>query len=412
MTSETVGKARSIGRSVTGGACVLGDLDLVAPLVMAGVKCSIVAPPGDPARYSRKATVVGWADPRTHPQQLLDLLLTFGASQPIQPVLFYQSDQHALFVSRYRRQLSDSFRILIADEALMEDLLDKRRFRDRAERLRLPVPLSQVLDPLVDSPKDINLQFPVIVKPSTRGDRKWEDLEAARKAIRVGSLADLVKLWPQLVAFGSSVLVQQLISGPETRIESYHTYVNAAGDVVAEFTGRKLRTKPVEFGRSTALTITDTADVKELGRQVIAELGVRGPAKLDFKRDASGALWLLEVNPRYTLWCHPAAIAGVNIPALVWRDLSGGATSPPRPVSPGVNWCSPWDAQAARLHGESLLHWAAWAWRCEAKSMTDWTDPLPFIRLCMRRANHLFRARRASSGSNPLIGDGGSCASE
>ena len=51
--------------------------------------------------------------------------------------------------------------------------------------------------------------------------------------------------------------------------------------------------------------------------------GLTGVAKLDFKRDRSGKLHLFEINPRFTLWHHAAAIAGVNIPALVYADLTG-----------------------------------------------------------------------------------------
>lgn len=389
QTSST-GASAGRGRAT---ACVLGDLDLVAPLAMAGVQCAVVAPPGDPARYSRKVHVVGWADPQSDPAGLLQLLLTYARSQTEPPVLYFQSDQHTLFVSRYLHELAVFFRVLIAEKGLLEDLLDKLRFRVLAERLELPVPRSQVLHPLSSSVRDLELTFPLLIKPSSRDDKKWVDLEPARKAIRVESEAGLSRLWPALVDFGSGVLIQELIPGPETRIESYHTYVNAHGDVAAEFTGRKLRTKPVEFGRSTALTITEADDVKELGRRITSQLGLRGVAKLDFKRDSSGTLWLLEVNPRYTLWCHPAARAGVNIPALVWADLTKQEPPPSGRVTPGVSWCSPWDLQAARMAGMSVHQWLAWARRCETRSMMDWHDPLPFLRLCVQRAQRFLRAR-------------------
>lgn len=377
-------------------ACLLGDLDMVAPLRMAGIRTSIVTPEGDPARYSRRVRVLGWKDPRDDPQGLLDLLLAYAGDQEHRPVLYFQSDQHALFVSRYRRQLDAAFHLLVAEESLMEDLLDKRRFRDLAEGLGLPVPPSQVLDPWRDDPDDVTVPFPLVLKPASRGDDRWVALEKEGKAVPLPSARELVHLWPKLQEFGSSVLVQSLVAGPETRIESYHVYVDARGDTVAEFTGRKLRTKPAEFGRSTAVTITDTDDVKALGRDVVRRLGLVGVAKLDFKRDEAGDLWLLEVNPRYTLWFHPAAIAGVNIPALVWADLTGGTVARPSAVTEGVNWCSAWDAQAARLYGESVADWARWAWRCEAKSMTDWSDPLPAMRLAYLRGRRLVQRRPAS----------------
>ena len=59
--------------------------------------------------------------------------------------------------------------------------------------------------------------------------------------------------------------------------------------------------------------------LRELGRTLVQRLGLRGVAKFDFKRAADGRLFLLEVNPRFNLWHHPGALAGVNLPALVFR---------------------------------------------------------------------------------------------
>jgi D-aspartate ligase len=392
MGSTSAGRAVA-GRGREPVACVLGDLDLVAPLVLAGIPCSIVTPPGDPARYSRRAEYVGWADPDGEADRLLAMLLEHAAGQSERPVLFFQSDQFTLFVGRHREALAQAFRLLIAEQTLLEDLVDKFRFRILAEQLGLPVPTSRVFDAASDRVDDGPLPLPLLIKPASRDDR-WKELEPSGKAIRVDSEADLTGLRSRLIAFGRPVLLQHVVPGPESRIESYHCYVDDRGEPAAEFTGRKIRTRPVEFGRSTALTITDTDDVRQLGREVVGRLGLHGVAKIDFKRDLDGRLWLLEVNPRYTLWLHPAARAGVNIPAMVWADLTGRPRPPAGPLRPGVSWCSSWDLQAARQAGVPLAQWASWARRCEARSMMALDDPLPLLRLALVRARRgISRAR-------------------
>ena len=50
----------------------------------------------------------------------------------------------------------------------------------------------------------------------------------------------------------------------------------------------------MRFGHTTALEITEAADVRRLGRDIIERLGISGVAKLDFKRDMQGQLRLLE----------------------------------------------------------------------------------------------------------------------
>jgi len=162
--------------------------------------------------------------------------------------------------------------------------------------------------------------------------------------------------------------------------------VREDGSLAAEFTGRKVRTWPIQFGHSTALEISDAPDVAELGREVVRRIGLRGVAKLDFKRGPDGRLHLLEINPRFTLWHNPGAAAGVNIPAHVYGDL----THAPRPAAPrarpGVRWCKPWhDLLAARASGIPLLAWLRFVGRSEARRAIAWDDPLPLFGAALSR---------------------------
>ena len=361
-------------------ACVMGDVDVLRALSLAGIPCAVVAEPGSPARYSRFARVVlDWADAWDQPAALLDLLERFGASQPEPPVLFYDQDRDLLLLSRHRERLRRHFRFVMGDAALVENLVDKCGFAALAERLGLPVPRARTLDPRTDAvPND--LRFPLVLKPRVRRNDRWHTIAHGAKALQCDTPVTLFALWPRLAAASVPVLLQELIPGPETRVESYHVYVDERGETVGEFTGRKIRTWPPAYGDSTALVSTDAPDVAALGREVVRRLALRGVAKLDFKRAPNGALHLLEVNPRFTLWHHLGARAGVNVPALVYGDLVGL----PRPrvpsARPGVRWCRPWgDAAAARAAGVPFLRWLAWALGCEAKRAVAWDDPMPFL---------------------------------
>src|SRR5204862_256885 len=151
-------------------------------------------------------------------------------------------------------------------------------------------------------PRDLDLRFPVIVKPLTRRPMQWAPIGGDGKARRVNSAAELCNLWPRLAAADIPLLVQELVPGDETAIESYHVYVDLSGTVVADFTGKKIRTYPQAFGDSTALTTTHAADVLELGRDIVRRLDLRGVAKFDFKRapdDASGSGFQRPLAMRY-----------------------------------------------------------------------------------------------------------------
>ncbi|MBI1868483.1 MAG: ATP-grasp domain-containing protein [Methylocystis sp.] len=364
----------------------MGDMDLLRPIALAGIPCAVVMRPGAPSLYSRFAqSSFCWDDFSENVEELVDRLVRFGAAQPERPVLFYEEDTQLLLVSRHRERLAQAFRFVVADAALVEDLVDKARFQALAERLRLPVPTTHRFHPAGSTPAELGLRFPVIIKPLWRL-QMWNDLWGRRKALHAETPDALRALWPQLAAMGIDLLAQELIPGSEEHIESYHVYVDERGDIAGEFTGRKIRTYPVSYGHTTALMITDAADVTEQGRAIVRKLNLSGVAKLDFKRGPDGKLYLLEINPRFNLWHHAGAIAGVNLPALVYADLLGL----PRPVAAqaraGVRWCRMWtDLPAARACGVPLTTWLPWALRCEAKSSVSWDDPAPLLRATLAR---------------------------
>jgi D-aspartate ligase len=382
------------GRAAT-DALILGSgvnlIEVVRALALAGIRSQVVPVPGEPAARSRHATVVAsrdWADPGVGgEEEFVAALVAYGRRQERPLPLLFTSDEALLLVSGFRDALGAAFRFVLPPHELVLDLADKGRFRELAERLDLPVPPTVVLAPEPGSapPAVTELGLPLVIKPQRR-DRGWHDgLGLRGKAVHVRTEAELAAVWPAVSSLRQTILVQRAIAGREDRIESYHVYVDERGQVAGEFTGRKIRTLPLQYGHTTALEITDIPDVRECGRDLVGRLGLVGVAKFDFKRDDDGRLYLLEVNPRCHLWHHPAARAGVNLPALMHADLIGG----PRPVTADraahVTWCHPLDVVAARQDGMGLVAWARWASRCEAKAFWSWEDPLPLVAAVARR---------------------------
>ena len=359
----------------------MGDIDLVQALALAGIRSAVFAEPRAPVRLSRHAVAtLPWHDNWLGHDALVESLLAFAAAQDESPVLFPQTDGDLLAVSRGRRRLDGPFRLLLSGQDVVEASVEKSAFAQVADMLDLSAPRSQGLDPSACEPEDVDLRFPVVLKPLLRNADRWRALEGAAKAIHVESAEALRALWPKLAEAAVPILAQEAVPGDETRMESYHAYVDADGALVAEFTGRKIRTLPAQYGHSSALELTAEDDVTRAGRGVVERLEVRGVAKVDFKRDVDGRLWLLEINPRFTLWHHLAAVAGMNIPAIVHADLTGGPRPPFGPVRAGARWVQPsYDVRAARADGVGLGAWLRFARGCDAVSGLSRTDPLPFM---------------------------------
>ena len=385
-------------------ACVLGGVDLLRALGLAGIPCASVSPVDALPRFSRFTRAkVSWHDPLGDPDALVESLIGFARSVAEPPVLFYQGDGDTLFISRNRDRLAPHVRFVIPDADLVEDLVDKARFQALAKRLALPVPSAVLLEPGDSIAADQELVFPALVKPVARQLATWQPFAGDAKAVQVDSAAALEAIWCDAARYGTAVLVQELIPGAENRIESYHVYVDGDGEIAAEFTGRKARTYPVHFGQSTALELTAAADVEALGREIVRRMGLRGVAKLDFKRHPSGKLYLLEVNPRFNLWHHLGAVGGVNLPAMVYADLTGGRRPPRTVATPGVKWSRPLaDLQAARAAGEPLSVWLRWTIAARARSGLALDDPLLPVGWAARRLQGLRVGGRARAASTSV----------
>ena len=360
---------------------------------MGGAPCAVVAPTGDPARWSRYVRDVitwDWMLPlECHDAVLADQLVEYGKRQDEPPVLLYCSDQSMLFVSRHRARLADGFRFVVPEAGLVEAMADKALFRALANEKSLPVPTTMVLDTdLAAPPHDlVELGFPLILKPTVR-DCTWVTaMGCDTKALRVETMDELLAFWPALAGLSGPAIAQQCIPGPETCVVSYHVYVDESGQVVGEFTGRKIRTTPAEYGHTSALTITDDAEVARLGREVCRAIDLRGVAKLDFKYAPDGRLYLLEINARFSLWVHPGARAGVNLPALVYADVSDRRRPACALTRVGLNWVHPKDLVAARQQGVWASEWLRWVWRTRpVKAVWRWDDPGPLMGMMAVRA--------------------------
>ncbi|HLU59671.1 MAG TPA: ATP-grasp domain-containing protein [Pseudonocardia sp.] len=387
-------------------ALVLGArvIEVVRALAMDGVPVGVVAPTGDPARWSRCArTVLTWdwmLSAERHDAALADRLVRFAHRQATPPVLLWCSDQSMLFVSRHRDRLAEGFRFVLPDACLVEAMEDKARFAALAAAHALPVPPTVVVDGRSPEPPDElrALGLPVIVKPTAR-DRSWvAAVGGSAKAVRIGTEDELRRFWPRLRELSKPAIAQQSVPGPETAVVSYHVYVDEHGGIAGEFTGRKIRTIPAEYGHTSALSITDDDEVARLGRHVCRVLGLRGVAKIDFKYGPDGRLHLFEINARLTLWAHPGARAGVNLPALVHADLTGRPRPTGANVRRRVDWVHPKDVLAARAHGIPVARWVSWLARAHpVTGVWKWDDPGPLLGMAAVRARDAVLRRTSGS---------------
>lgn len=376
-------------------ALVIGDIDLVRAVDLAGIPVMSMAAKHSSAHWSRRtAQFIEAGDSWTSPDEVISSIESVARTLESPPVLIYGHDEDVFLLATHGVRLAKSVRFVSADPELALDLSDKSRFIERADSLGLPVPKTLSIHCRDNQPPDANdITFPVIAKPAVRDPARWPANAGRAKALRYDSPAHLASVWHEFQEIDSQLIIQEFLPGPERDIFSYHVYVDNNGDVAAEFGGRKLRTWPSEYGHSTSVEIIDDPDLFALGRDLVARMELRGVAKLDLKLNADGELRLLEVNPRFSLWHLPAAVAGVNFPAIVHADLC----DLPRPkieLRAGIRWLHPvTDLIAARDAGIGLGEWLRFASSAESKHALAARDPLAGLGLGAELVRKVVRSK-------------------
>jgi predicted ATP-grasp superfamily ATP-dependent carboligase len=168
----------------------------------------------------------------------------------------------------------------------------------------------------------------------------------------------------------------------------------ANGEIHARFAQWAKRMNPPLGGESVLRqSIPVPADIGRHAERLVREIGLEGYSEVEFRRDAAGVPYLMEINPRLSASIEIAVRSGVDFPHLLYQWASGGPIDRVRTYRvggwmrylqgdlmttiaaieqrgrPGVP--SPW--KAALGFGASFL-------KPMPYDYFDWTDPRPAVK--------------------------------
>jgi predicted ATP-grasp superfamily ATP-dependent carboligase len=355
---------------------------------MAKIPVIVAAPEVTPAMQSRYCTGRLILPPLAQREAVAEALVRAGErlvrehGAPLP--LFYGDDDYLGIVQEFRGRLEPYFRLLLNEPALARALLDKSLFQALAESRGLPVPRRLEIETLAA------FEAQVLVKPRSKAGWDdsvvhWQLLSRAGKAgIFESGRAALAH--PAVRELADKLTFQEYIPGGDDAIWSCHGFATEESELLGWFIGRKIRTYPALTGDSSYLRLAHDDALTELGRDVVARLGLKGPFKIDFKKSAaSGEFHVFEINARFTLWHYLGAANGVNLPEIAFQYLTEGKKPRLLRAETSHRWlCLGLDYRAYReLASRGKLGFAGWlASLLAAPKVCDlwaWSDPLPFV---------------------------------
>jgi D-aspartate ligase len=340
--------------------------------------------------YTRYGKVLALPPVDDDPEAWIRTLRFVGARLADPGVLLPMGDGDTLLVSRYEELLRPCFRFVVPARQTAEQIVNKRLQYGAAGEAGIPFP-STYFPETAEEVRALSaeLPFPCLLKPYTShtGRRAM-----GQKVLVARSAGELSSGYERLAALEVPAMVQEIVPGEDRALFGYLAFWDGDGRELAWLTKRKLRQGPPHFGDGSLQVTVEAPEVADMSRRLLRAVGYRGFASVEFKLDSdSGNFYLMEINPRTESGNQMAISAGVDLPWIGYRYLTGleDDAGPTRAFRPGVKFLNEeFDIRAFReLRRSAGMTIARWVRSIRGTTSTAiWArdDPLPYAVLTWR----------------------------
>jgi predicted ATP-grasp superfamily ATP-dependent carboligase len=159
----------------------------------------------------------------------------------------------------------------------------------------------------------------VVVKPLQSW--VWNNQHGRRLASKLVTTYDEARsVVEELTHLGVKVVLQQYLSGKRESI----SFLYEDGQFYARCAQWHKRSQPPLGGQSVLRqSIALPPDINEQAELLVREIDLDGCSEVEFRRDADGHPYLMEINPRLWASTELAVRAGVDFPYLLYQWASG-----------------------------------------------------------------------------------------
>lgn len=337
--------------------------------------------------WTRHAQVRNAPDSRDQPAELCETLLALAREIGPGAVLFPTRDHDVVFLSRYRRELTPHFHLVLPGEEALRVALDKGLTYEAAVRAGVATPATWVVNSSAELTAILgDVRFPCVLKPVEahhwRQHGKWEAV-GSRKAICLASAEELTQAYHGIAQAEGRALVQEVIPGGDDALLAVGCYVQQDGTWGGAFGAHKLIQTPAGYGTGCVLESADCSHLVEPTQRLLKSIGFRGVAEVEYKRhQTTGEYQLIEINPRPWDQHGLGEASGVDVCYLAYCDLTGQRPTETVPGRGPSKWIAE-DAfliEAIRLAGRrdpALQRLLAAVGGRRMYGIWDWRDPVP-----------------------------------
>ncbi len=292
----------------------------------------------DIAWYSKYVSPKLCPHPVKEEERFIKFLIDEADKSGSKPVLYVTADDFIPAIINNMSLLNRHLLINMPDSATITNVSDKYELYLTAKRHGIPVPETVKVDSAGDLDSVSKLAYPVFVKGASSNEWR-EAFGGSRKGFVFSSRDEFLRSSDTLLGKRVSLIVQEIIKGPDTNHYKFCGYVDKSGNLTAGFCLRKTRQTPIHFGIGCCVVSVDNPQVRQIGSDFFRAIDYSGVGSAEFKLDERDNKYkLIELNPRYWQQNSLAAACGVNFPLIQYNDLISRSDGQHFDYATGVNW--------------------------------------------------------------------------
>ncbi len=344
---------------------------------------------GEIGVHTRKCKVHQIPYPIGREDTLLKFLLKFTKDNNwtglCRPVLFPTTDLFVYWIAENEDILKKYFLFEQPSKEITLLFKNKNVQSQLALNAGLNIPWTWEIKNHDDFKRLEKLSFPLLVKGAD--STTWKK-NIQEKGIEISSKTDLEPLVRELLKTQQSVILQEIIPGPESNLIEVSMIATQQGDIISSITVRKIHQFPRKYGTGCLVEESFFPEIEELAIKFVQKNRLSGILNMEFKlNEKNGLAYYIETNLRSWDQIGITRCIGGNFPYLQFQFL----TDTKLPFSyKKCSKCSPitWIdlVSEATLIFQEPNKWNAFftflqRWRKSAVINTwYWNDPVPFIK--------------------------------
>ena len=321
------------------------------------------------SRFCSKSLV--YPDAATRPEAFLEWLSEMGRSHP-GAVLLPMTDLTAPLVLQAGTRIQ-GLRTALPELSAYERASDKNQLATLARQVGVRAPATVVITrQRLSNLAELPLTYPAVIKPLRSAARVASGV--LKRPVRYAAdAAELTRIaTDELLDDSDELLVQQYVKGAGAGVFALYD----RGRPLFYFAHRRVREKPPSGGISV---LCESAPLPEDGvesaRRLLEALEWHGVAMVEFKIDAEGRSWLIEINARFWGSLQLAVDCGADFPWFLYQIALGAHPAVPAQYAVGERlrwWLGDLDNLYARLRHRRWTPTLGHKVRAIAEFLTPW----------------------------------------